>query len=137
MCRCQPGCCYTIVARGTIIGNTGMIKHRWYKGATGYVADTAILVCWNVTGMLADRTASAAIMTGVTRFTHNVGAAVVDKCTEEISRVMAGSAIFIGALMQCGIRRTSGTNRNISRTTIVTRSAITSDIGMSKNRGVE
>ena len=99
MCRCQPGCCYTIVARGTIIGNTGMIKHRWYKGATGYVADTAILVCWNVTGMLADRTASAAIMTGVTRFTHNVGAAVVDKCTEEISRVMAGSAIFIGCNM--------------------------------------
>ena len=99
MCRCQSSRSCTIVARGTIIRNTGMIKHRWYKGAASYVTDTAILRCWNVTGMFAGRTTSAAIMTGVASFTHDIRAAVVDKCIEEVSRVMAGTAIFIGCNM--------------------------------------
>ena len=32
-----------IVAGGTIVNDTGMIEHRRRKGATGYVADSAIL----------------------------------------------------------------------------------------------
>ena len=132
--RCQAGCCYTIVARGTITGNTGMIKHCRYKSAAGYVADIAILICWNVSGMLADRTTSAAIMTGVAPFAYNVGSAVVDKSTEEISRVMAGAAIFAGVLVNCCICRPSGTNSHVVCTTIVARSTATSDTCMSKNR---
>ncbi len=116
---CQASCSNAIVARGTIIGNTCMIKHRWYKGAAGYVADTAILRCWDVVGMLAGRTTSTAIMTGITSFTHDFRAAMVDKCTEENIRVMAGSTIFVSALMQCRIRRSSGTNRNVVCTSIV------------------
>ena len=96
-----------------------MIKHRRYKCAAGDVTDTAILIRWNVASTLANRTTSAAIMTGLAPFAHNVGSAMIDKCTEESSRVMAGSTIFIGALMQCGIRRTSGANGNIIYTTIV------------------
>ena len=119
MCRCQAGCCYTIVAGCTVIGNTGMVKHRRYKGAAGCVADIAILIRWNVAGMLAGRTACTAIMTGVAPFAHNVGSAVVDKCTEEISRVMAGAAISISALMNRRIRRTFGANGNIIHTTIM------------------
>ena len=132
--RCQAGCCYTIVARGTITGNTGMIKHRRYKSAAGYVADTAILICWNVAGMLAGRTACTAIMTGVAPFTYDIRAGMVDKCTEEVSRVMAGAAIFAGVLVNCCIRRTSGTNSHVICTTIVARSTATSDTCMSKNR---
>ena len=76
-----------------------MTKHRWYKGAAGDVTDTAILRGWKVAGMLAGRTTSTAIMTGIAPFAHNVGPAVVDKCIEEVSRVMAGTAIFIGCYM--------------------------------------
>ena len=119
MCRCQAGCCDTIVAGGTVIGNTGMIKHRRYKGAAGYVTDITILRCWNMAGMLADRATSAAIMTGLALFTDDIRAGMVDKCIEEISRVMAGTAIFIGALMNCRIGRSSGINRNIIYTSIM------------------
>ena len=99
MCRSQSGRSCTIVAGGTVIGNTGMIKHRRYKGATGYVADIAILVCWNVTGMLADRATCTAIMTGLALFTYDIRAGMVDKSIEEVCRVMAGAAIFVSALM--------------------------------------
>ncbi len=132
--RCQASGVCTIVARRAITGNTGMIKHRWYKGAAGYVADTAILRGWKVTGMLAGRTACTAIMTGVAPFAHNVGSAVVDKSIKESSRVMAGSAIFISALMNRRIRRCSGTNSNVICTSIVARSTATRDTRMSKNR---
>ena len=108
-----------------------MVKHRRYKGAAGYMADIAILRCWNVAGMLANRTTSAAIMTGLAPFTHNVGSAMIDKCTEEISRVMAGSAIFISALVNRRIRRTSGTNSSVVCTSIMARSAVTSDARVS------
>ena len=110
-----------------------MIKHRRYKGAAGDVADIAILRCWNVAGMFADRTTSAAIMTGITSFTHNFRSAVVDKCTEESSRVMAGDAIFISALMNRRIRRTSGANGNVICTSIVAGSAATGDARVRKN----
>ena len=99
MCRCQPGRSCTIVARGTVIGNTGMVKYRRYKGTAGCVTDTAILICWNVTGMLTGRATSATIMTGVALFTYDIRAGMVDKSIEEISRVMAGAAIFVSALM--------------------------------------
>ena len=99
MCRCQPGCRYTIVAGGTVIGNASMIKHRRYKGAAGYVTDIAILIRWNVAGMLAGRTTSAVVMAGVAPFTYDIRAGMVDKSTEEVSRVMAGAAIFVSALM--------------------------------------
>ena len=47
-----------IVAGGTIVNDAGMIEHRRRKGATGYVADSAILASdqmWRVDlGVLAD-----------------------------------------------------------------------------------
>ena len=87
------------MAGDTVIGNTGMVKHRRYKGAAGYVTDIAILIRWNVAGMLAGRTTSAAVMAGVAPFTYDIRAGMVDKSTEEVSRVMAGAAIFVSALM--------------------------------------
>ena len=121
------------MAGDAVIGDAGMVKHRWDKGAAGDVTNTAILIRWNVTCMLAGRTACTAIMTGVAPFAHNVGSAMVDKCTEEISRVMAGTAIFIGDLMNRRIRRPSGSSCNIICTSIVARNTITRDVRMRKN----
>ena len=109
-----------------------MIKRRRYKGAAGYVTDAAILACYNVADILADRTTSAAIMTGIAPFARNVRSAVVDKCIEEVSRVMAGAAIFISALMNRRIRCPTGTNSNIVYTSIVARNAVTSYVRVCK-----
>ena len=95
-----------------------MIEHRGCKSA-GYMAGTAILICYNMAVILADRTTSAAIMTGVAPIAHDVGSVMVDKCIEEISRVMAGSAIFVSVLMNCCIRRPSGSSRNVICTSIM------------------
>ena len=38
------GCISAVVARPTVIDNSGVIEHRWRKGTAGYVTDTAILV---------------------------------------------------------------------------------------------
>jgi hypothetical protein len=110
MGRCQASRSYTIVARRAIIGNTCMIKHRWHKGATGYMADIAIFTgChmrWTGLGIFA--CCIGTIVAGITPFTHDVGAIMVDKCTEESSRVMAYGTITVGVEMNCCIRRSSG-----------------------------
>ena len=72
-----------------------MAEHRWRKGATGYVADVAILGCCHVRGTgLGVHTGSIdAVVAGITPFTHNFGSSVVDKRIEEINRVMAYGTI--------------------------------------------
>ena len=125
------------MAGRTVIHDAGMIKHSRYKGTAGDVTDSAILYCWNVAGIFTDRTTSAAIMTGITSFTHDFRSAMVDKSTEESSRVMAGTAIFIGALMNRRIRRPSGTNSNVICTSIVAGRAVSGDTRVRKNRRYE
>ena len=137
MCRSQSGRSCTIVAGGTVIGNTGMIKHRRYKGAAGYVADIAILIRWNVAGIFTGRTTSAAVMTGLALFTYDIRAGMVDKSIEEVCRVMAGAAIFVSALMNGRICCSSGINRNIIQTSIMAGGTVTGDARVCKTRGVE
>ena len=139
MTWCQASRCYTIVAGDAIIGNTCMIKHRWYKGTTGHMADVAIFIGCHM-GWIGLRILAGCIepiVAGITPFTHNVGSIMVDKCAEESSRVMAGSTIFIGVLMKYCIRRASGTNRNVIYTTIVAGGTVISDARVRKNRGKE
>jgi hypothetical protein len=139
MARCQASGSNAIVARRTIIDNPYMIKHRWYKGAAGYMTDVAIFssghMRWIGLRILAG--CIDTIMAGITSYTHDVGSVMVDKCTEESSRIMAGSTIFIGVLMKYCIGRAFGTNRNIIYTTIVARSTVIRDIRVCKNRGNE
>ena len=84
---CQASRCYTIVARGTIIDNTYMIKYRWYKGAAGYMADVAVFTGCHMRrigfGILAS--CIDTIVTGITPFTYDFGSIMVDKCIEEES----------------------------------------------------
>ena len=89
-------CRYRVVARDTVINNTGMIKHRGVKRA-GYVTGTAVLVGYNVAAMLTNGTARTTIMTGVTAFTDNVGVGMINKSVSEINNVMAYAAIFVRA----------------------------------------
>ena len=116
----------TIVARGTVINNTGMIKNSIYKGA-GYVTDTAVLVRYNVACILTNCTTRTAVMTGVTPFTYNFGTAMIHKSACEISGIMARPAILGSAAMKCRIRCPSGSSRNMVRIAIMTRGTITGD----------
>ena len=124
----------TIVARGAVINNTGMIKHRVGKRAR-YVTDTAIFVCWHVgridLGSLASR--CNPIMTGVAAFTRNFGTGMIHKSACEISGVMARPAILLSALMNWRSCCPPGSSRNIIHIAIMTRGTIIGDTGVSKN----
>lgn len=78
------------MARYTVIDNTRMIEHRRCEGATGYVTDIAILICYHVRriglGILAD--CNNTIVAGLTAGSRNLRTAVVDKCVGKICRVM-------------------------------------------------
>ena len=58
MVEMRAGCPDTIMAGGTVVDDAGMIEHCGRKGATGYVADSAILVgdeVWRIDfGVFAD-----------------------------------------------------------------------------------
>ena len=119
-------CGNTIVARGTVIYDTGMIKYCICKGA-GYVTDTAILVRYNVACILTNCTTRTAVMTGVTLFTYNFGTSMINKSACEISGIMARPAILDSAAMKCRIRCPSGSSCNMIRIAIMTRGTITGD----------
>ena len=135
MGRCQASCCDTIVARDTIIDNTCMIKHRWYKGAAGYMADVAIFTgChmgWIGLGILTS--CINTIVAEITPFTHNVGSVMVYKCIEEIGRVMTYDAISVRVAMNDCIRRASGTRQYIIRTSIMAGGTVIADTRVCKN----
>ena len=139
MGRCQASRCYTIMARGTVIGNTGMIEHRWYKGTAGHMADLAIFsgchMGWIGFGIFAD--CINTIVAEITPFTRNVGAVMVDKCTEETGCVMAHATIPACVAVNGAIRRSSGTCYNIIRASIMAGGTVITDTRVSNNRGKE
>ena len=119
-------CRYRVVARDTVINNTGMIKHRGGKRAR-YVTGTAVLVGYNVAAMLTNGTTGTTIMTGVTAFTDNVGIGMINKSISEINRVMAYAAIIVSAQMNCRGRCRSGAKQNIIGTTIMAAFTVVTD----------
>ena len=122
----------TIVARGTVINDTRMIKHRGAKRA-GYVTDTAILVRYNVACIFSNRTTRTTVMTGVTPFTYNFGTAMINKSVSEISGIMARPAILGCVAMKCCIRCPSGSSRNMICIAIMTRGTIIVDTRVIEN----
>lgn len=128
------------MARRTIIDDTRMIEHRWRKGAAGYMADVAILAgChmgWIGLGALAGGINT--VVTGITPFTHHLGAVVVNKGIEEIGRVMAHGTIPACILMNGCIWCCAGTvNPNVHKIAVVAGDTITGDTHVSKIRGSE
>ena len=109
-----------------------MIKHCGGKRA-GHVTDAAILVGYNVAGMLTNRTTRTAVMAGVTSFAHNFGAAMIHKSACEISGIMARPAILGSAAMKCRIRCPPGSSRNMIHIAIMTRGTIITDTRVIEN----
>lgn len=95
-----------------------MIEHLYCKSA-GYVTGSTILVCYNVAGLLANRTTRATIMTRVAPFPHNFGVGMIHKSVCKVNGVMTHSAIFVRAEVNCCCRRSSGSNQNIIRIAIM------------------
>jgi len=135
----QAGRGYTIVARRAIIDDTGMIEHRRYKGAAGYVADVAVLICrhmrWIDLGILTGGIDT--IVAGITPLTHYCGPGMIYKCTEEAGRVMAHGTIPACVAMNRGIWFSNSPEQLMIQTAIMTRGAIAGDSRVGKNRGCE
>lgn len=115
---------YTIMARRTVIDDTGMIEYRRCKATARGMADVAILCRRNMIrrGTLAGCIHS--VMTGVTALTQNLRAGMVDKRIGEIRRVMAHAAI-LSVRGRMRRRHPSRTGRNMVGTAVVARFTVT------------
>ena len=89
----------SIVARRTVIDDTGMIKHRRCERATGHVTDTAILVRDDMVGPVIHACRINTVVAGITPAIDYLGAGVVDERVGKTSRVVANGAISVGVLM--------------------------------------
>lgn len=139
MGRCQAGRGNTIVARCTVISNTGMFKYRWYKGAASYVADVTVFsgrhmrwICLGIFARCIDT-----IVTEITPVACDFWSIMVDKCIEEISCVMAYDTISIRVAMNDCICRASGTCQHIICASIMAGGTVIADARVSKNRWEE
>ena len=132
----QTGRRRAIVAGGTVVNNAGVVEHRGHKGAAGHVTDAAILAGDYVRGIglciLAGRTDP--VVAGVTPFTHHLGAGVIHKRVEEIRRVMAHRTVAGGVQMNGRTGLSSGSERDIPRTSIVAGGTVIGDAHMQKRR---
>ena len=130
-----PGCNDPVVARRTVIHDTGMIEHRWCKGSARHVTDTAVLGGYDVDGIdlriLAD--CRHPIMAGVAAHGQHSGIGMVDIRIGKISLVMAKSAIGRGCRVWRSGRLASGPECN--EIAVMTGGTIPADARVSENRG--
>ena len=89
----------SIVARRTVIDDTGMIKHRRCERATGHVTDTAILVRDDMVGPVIHACRINTVVAGITPVIRDVRACMVNKRRGEIGRVVANRTISDRVLM--------------------------------------
>ena len=124
-----------IVARRTVVDDTGMIEHRRRKCAAGHVTDSAILGCYDVVdlGVLAGRIGT--VVAGITAHCQHGGIAVVDKRVGKISRVMTQRAIGRSCRMRRSRCLSPGSKCDKTGAAIVAGSAITGNALVSQHRG--
>ena len=113
---------YAIMARHTVVCDTGVIENRGHEGTAGHVADVAILRGRHMRridlGVLTG--CINAIMAGVTPGSPHLWAVMVDKRIGKIARVMAHGTITAGVLMNRSIRRCPGTvQANVDKIAVV------------------
>ena len=119
---CLAGCGCTIVARLTVVCDTGVIEHGGHEGSAGHVADVAILRGRYMRRIdLGVLTGSIdTVVAGVTPGSPYLWTVMVDKRIGKIARVMAYGTITAGVLMNRRIRRCPGTvQANIHKTAVV------------------
>jgi len=89
----RAGCIDAIVAGGAVAHDSPMIEHRWRKGPAGHVADTAILGCRDVIGLVDFTSSIDTVMAGIAAHGENGGVAVIDKRVGKIDRVVTQGTI--------------------------------------------
>ena len=123
-----------VVTGRTVVHDAGVIKHRWGKGTSGHVTDTAILGSRDVVGPGILTGCSDAVVAGVAAGGEHGRVAVVDKRVGEIGCIMAQSTIGRG----CRVRRSSclasGAKRNKTRTAIVAGGTIAGNARVCQHR---
>lgn len=116
-----------------------MVKYRWYKGTTDYMADVTVFsgrhMRWISPGIFARSIDT--IVTGVTPVACDFWSIMVDKCIEEISRIMAYDTISIRIAMNGCICRASGACQHIVCASIMAGGTVIADARVSKNRWEE
>ena len=116
MIRCQAGGISTVVARGTVVYDTLVIKHCC-RESTGYVTDTAVFVgrqvCYTGPGQFVVLASSCQTTLDVARITACIlyfGTVMIDISISEVGGVMANTTILGGI----GMRRTRCLASNIA-----------------------
>lgn len=90
----RAGCSDSIVTRGAVIDNTGMVKRGWCKATSGHVADAAILGCHHMRRVdLGVFTSCSNTMAGIAAHGQHGGVAVVDKRVGKIGRIVAQGTV--------------------------------------------
>ena len=122
----RAGCSDTIMTRGAVIDDTGMVKHGWCKGTPGHVADTAILGCHHVRRVdLGVFTGCGNTMAGIAAHGQHGGVAVVHKRVGKIGRIMAQGTVGRCFWVRRSRRLPSGSKCNKTGAAVMARDTIT------------
>lgn len=138
MIRCQAGSISTVVARGTVVHDTLVIKDRC-RESTGYVTDTAVFVgrqvCYTGPGQFVVLASSCQTTLDVARITPcvlHLGTVMIDKSISEVGGVMANTTILGGI----GMWRTGCLTSGIDcfETAVMTGNAVVRNTSVIKDR---
>lgn len=124
-----------IVARRTVVDDPAMIEYSRCKRSAGYMADSAILGCYDVVdlGVLAGRI--GAVVAGIAAHSQHGGVAVVDKRVGKIGRVMAQGTVGRGCRVRRSRRLSPGSKGDISGAAVVAGDTVTGNAFVSQHRG--
>lgn len=128
------GCINAVVTGGAVVGDTVVIEKRRCEGASGYMADAAILVGHNVIefGVLTGRINP--VMTGIASAARDFGIGMVDESVCKTYGVVAISTISAGVLVNGRLRLTASAKGDVCRAAIVARRTGSADSHMIKYR---
>lgn len=127
-----------VVTGLAVVRDAGVVEHRRHKGATGHVADAAILGRRHVIRLCVLTRGIDAVMTGVTPGCQNLGTRMVDKCIGETGRVVAHGAITTGVLMDRCIGCLPGADQsNVRKLPVMAGDTVSGDTLVSKTGGCE
>lgn len=123
-----------IVARGTVVHDSGVIEDRRRKCPAWNVTDTAILARYNVTGLGILAGCINTVVAGITPAVDHFRARVVDKRISKARGVVANGAVAGRVLMYWRIGLAPGAERYICGAAVMTRGAVLGYIQVTKNR---
>jgi hypothetical protein len=127
----------TVMTRGAVIHDAGVVEHRRRKRAAGHVTDSAILRCYHMVRLGGLAGCIGAVVAGLATVTNNARTVMIDKRVGEIGRVVAYGTVPAGVLMNRRISHPQGTEQNKIGAAVMARRTIISDIDMAEYRRPE